>query len=78
MDPAHIFRQGLGTLPPRHNMPQPFPQQRQPADSPDDLSDGDGSGGRVAHTLTACCRCRQVLTLRIRSQPVLPLLTYAL
>ncbi|KAK5990735.1 Transcriptional activator acu-15-like protein [Cladobotryum mycophilum] len=66
MDSAHIFRQGLGTVPPRpahvYAQPRKSPQAR------DDLSDGD-SGPRVAHTLTACCRCRQRKT---RCDPTLP------
>ena len=62
MDPAHVFRQGLGSVAPRRNHHQAlnFPS-RQPLPH-DDLSDqGDGPGGRIAHTLTACCRCRQVI-----------------
>lgn len=70
MDPAHIFRQGLGSVPPRQNhahAAQPPPQsQPQPLH---DFSDDDGSGHRVAHTLTACCRCRQRKT---RCDPTLP------
>ncbi|KFA70428.1 hypothetical protein S40285_00671 [Stachybotrys chlorohalonatus IBT 40285] len=66
MDAAHIFRQGLGTVPPRQH--QPFIQARRPPSNHDDLSDGDGSH-RVAHTLTACCRCRQRKT---RCDPTLP------
>jgi hypothetical protein len=58
MDPANIFHQGLGTVPPRHH--QPYVPPNKPQYNHDDLSDGDGSGHRVAHTLTACCRCRQV------------------
>lgn len=57
MDAAHIFRQGLGTLPPRQN--QMFEYADGGFDA-DDFLDGDSSGQRVAHTLTACCRCRQV------------------
>lgn len=63
MDPAHVFRQGLGSVAPRqyHNQALNLPRRRTPAR--DELSDehqGDGSGNRIAHTLTACCRCRQV------------------
>ncbi|RDA94486.1 hypothetical protein CP533_2301 [Ophiocordyceps camponoti-saundersi (nom. inval.)] len=65
MDPAHIFRQGLGSVPPRQHFGQ---SQRHPQGLPD-LSDDDGSGQRVAHTLTACCRCRQRKT---RCDPTLP------
>ncbi|KOS16665.1 Positive regulator of purine utilization [Escovopsis weberi] len=66
MDPAHIFRQGLGTVPPRpaHN----YAQYRKWPQARDDFSDGD-YGPRVAHTLTACCRCRQRKT---RCDPTLP------
>jgi len=58
MDPAHIFRQGPAGVLPQQNLayvPQKSPSSR------DELSDDDGSGQRVAHTLTACCRCRQVM-----------------
>jgi hypothetical protein len=39
--------------------PQTF---RKPVQPTDETSDGDGSAHRIAHTLTACCRCRQVPT----------------
>ncbi|KID77083.1 Transcriptional activator protein acu-15 [Metarhizium brunneum] len=68
MDPAHIFRQGLGSVPSRPNQPYTAHYQK-PQRSNDDLSDDDGSGHRVAHTLTACCRCRQRKT---RCDPSLP------
>lgn len=58
MNAAHIFRQGLGTVPPRAN-PGFNPLMGQSAEV-DELSDAEGSEHRVAHTLTACCRCRQV------------------
>lgn len=49
---------------------QPPPQPFQKAPSPnDETSDGDSSGHRIAHTLTACCRCRQRKT---RCDPTLP------
>ncbi|KAG5977518.1 hypothetical protein E4U55_006729 [Claviceps digitariae] len=68
MDPGHIFRQGLGSMPPRPV--QSFtPQYQKSASQQDDLSEEDGSGPRVAHTLTACCRCRQRKT---RCDPTLP------
>ncbi|KAG6112417.1 hypothetical protein E4U13_004298 [Claviceps humidiphila] len=68
MDPGHIFRQGLGSVLPRPA--QSFiPQYQKPARHQDDVSDDDGSGPRVAHTLTACCRCRQRKT---RCDPTLP------
>ncbi|PWI66652.1 hypothetical protein PCL_04790 [Purpureocillium lilacinum] len=66
MDPAHIFRQGPAGVLPQQNLayvPQKSPSSR------DELSDDDGSGQRVAHTLTACCRCRQRKT---RCDPTLP------
>lgn len=75
MDPADIFRQGFSHVAPRQNPvfmghPQhPMVQfqsqmQQQPFRKPaqnEEPSDGDGSSHRIAHTLTACCRCRQVL-----------------
>ncbi|KAG5936227.1 hypothetical protein E4U53_000264 [Claviceps sorghi] len=68
MDPGHIFRQGLGSMP--HRPAQSFtPQYQKTARHQDDLSEDDGSGPRVAHTLTACCRCRQRKT---RCDPTLP------
>ncbi|KAG6014742.1 hypothetical protein E4U43_006202 [Claviceps pusilla] len=68
MDPGHIFRQGLGSMPSRPT--QSFvPQYQKTATHQGDLSDEDGSGPRVAHTLTACCRCRQRKT---RCDPTLP------
>ncbi|OAR00137.1 hypothetical protein LLEC1_07146, partial [Akanthomyces lecanii] len=67
MNAAHIFRQGLGTVPPRAN-PGFNPLMGQLAEV-DDLSDAEGSEHRVAHTLTACCRCRQRKT---RCDPALP------
>ncbi|UKZ80916.1 hypothetical protein TrVFT333_008681 [Trichoderma virens FT-333] len=67
MDAAHIFRQGLGTVAPRQN--HVYPQPRSLVQSPDDFFDGDSSSHRVAHTLTACCRCRQRKT---RCDPTLP------
>ncbi|GAB0132962.1 hypothetical protein EsDP_00001382 [Epichloe bromicola] len=68
MDPGHIFRQGLGSMPPRPTQSY-SPQHQKPARHQDDVSDEDGSGPRVAHTLTACCRCRQRKT---RCDPTLP------
>ncbi|PKK51350.1 hypothetical protein CI102_3326 [Trichoderma harzianum] len=67
MDAAHIFRQGLGTVAPRPN--HGYAQPRSLVQSPDDFFDGDTSSHRVAHTLTACCRCRQRKT---RCDPTLP------
>lgn len=68
MDPAHIFRQGL--VPPRQNHAHVAQPQTQTHAQPlTDFSDDDGSGHRVAHTLTACCRCRQRKT---RCDPTLP------
>ncbi|KAF1738988.1 Transcriptional activator protein acu-15 [Beauveria bassiana] len=67
MNAAHIFRQGLGTVPSRANTAF-NPLAGQPTDA-DDFSDGEGSEHRVAHTLTACCRCRQRKT---RCDPTLP------
>ncbi|KAF9774359.1 hypothetical protein IL306_007660, partial [Fusarium sp. DS 682] len=75
MDPADIFRQGFGQVAPRQNpvfmghpqhhmvqfqqQPPPPPVFRKQVQQTEETSDGDGSGHRIAHTLTACCRCRQ-------------------
>ncbi|EKJ76724.1 hypothetical protein FPSE_03135 [Fusarium pseudograminearum CS3096] len=84
MDPADIFRQGFSHVAPRqnpvfmghpqHHMAQYQPQMQQqtfrkPMQQADETSDGDGSAHRIAHTLTACCRCRQRKT---RCDPTLP------
>ncbi|KAK3688038.1 fungal-specific transcription factor domain-containing protein [Podospora appendiculata] len=58
MDAADIFRQGLGSVlprPPQHFYPRkpPFPIPYSPEDAESDAPH------RIAHTLTACCRCRQ-------------------
>uniref|UniRef100_L2FLI5 Fungal specific transcription factor domain-containing protein n=1 Tax=Colletotrichum fructicola (strain Nara gc5) TaxID=1213859 RepID=L2FLI5_COLFN len=53
--------------PPYHHHPPPPPpphayhhqQIRGPPPSRGDDHDGDGPSNRIAHTLTACCRCRQ-------------------
>ncbi|KAM0265097.1 hypothetical protein ACHAPA_007957 [Fusarium lateritium] len=50
----------------QQQQPQPF---RKPVQRTDEASDGDGSAHRIAHTLTACCRCRQRKT---RCDPTLP------
>jgi hypothetical protein len=63
MDAADVFRQGLGSMLPRPSpyffpgrppVPVPTPY---PWDSPDNENEAPH---RIAHTLTACCRCRQV------------------
>lgn len=63
MDPAAVFHQTLGAvLPPQHlfqeGPPMPGPYQWDSLEQ-----DGRDGGHRVAHTLTACCRCRQVGTI---------------
>ncbi|KAF5495391.1 Positive regulator of purine utilization [Colletotrichum siamense] len=63
--------------PPYHHHPPPPPpphayhhqQIRGPPPSRGDDHDGDGPSNRIAHTLTACCRCRQRKT---RCDPTLP------
>ncbi|KAK7943417.1 uncharacterized protein PG986_012530 [Apiospora aurea] len=69
MDASDVFRhiEGLGTYQPR------FPQGYHPPGRPaiairDEHVEEDGSH-RIAHTLTACCRCRQRKT---RCDPTLP------
>ncbi|KAK3317968.1 fungal-specific transcription factor domain-containing protein [Apodospora peruviana] len=69
MEPADVFRQGLGSVlprPPQHFFP------RKPPPYPISLSREDTDSDaphRIAHTLTACCRCRQRKT---RCDPTLP------
>ncbi|ETS87228.1 hypothetical protein PFICI_01056 [Pestalotiopsis fici W106-1] len=74
MDAPDVFRhvEGFGLYqrprPPhaQHHHPKPVPQL------PREPSSGDGEGEashRIAHTLTACCRCRQRKT---RCDPTLP------
>lgn len=64
MDATDVFRLGLGSVihrPPRsHVLPptrSPNPNSRGETDH---SGESDGSSHRIAHTLTACCRCRQV------------------
>jgi hypothetical protein len=54
MDAADVFRQGLGSVIPRQQQPRKPPSNRE------EQSESDGSSHRIAHTLTACTRCRQV------------------
>lgn len=85
MDAADVFRQGLGSVIPRpaqyfYNPPGPPrtsqppqsapPLRRPPTQQRDDESDVNSH--RIAHTLTACCRCRQagaLLSLSSRIHP---------
>ena len=65
MDATHIFRQGFGAVGPRQNHtfishPPPLPRKQPLPVARDNNGDNDSSGQRIAHTLTACCRCRQV------------------
>ncbi|WYZ35199.1 hypothetical protein EsH8_I_001475 [Colletotrichum jinshuiense] len=81
MDAAAVFRHGLGNNmiprnPPYHHHPPPnAPPQfypgppRAPPPSSREDPESDGSSNRIAHTLTACCRCRQRKT---RCDPTLP------
>ncbi|KAI0478235.1 hypothetical protein F4859DRAFT_50609 [Xylaria cf. heliscus] len=65
MDASVVFRQveGFGS-----HIPRPHPEF--PPKTPNDDEQGDhGSPHRIAHTLTACCRCRQRKT---RCDPTLP------
>lgn len=75
MDPGHIFRQGLESMPPRPTQSY-SPQHQKPARHQDDISDEDGSGPRVAHTLTACCRCRQVRSEELEKHNSIPSLGF--
>ncbi|KAL2015315.1 hypothetical protein VTK56DRAFT_5808 [Thermocarpiscus australiensis] len=64
MDVADVFRQGIPRPPRRYfpdrpTVPAPYPWNRAENDAPN----------RIAHTLTACCRCRQRKT---RCDPTLP------
>lgn len=65
MDAAAVFRQGFpGSMIPFHPSLAPAPIQYKPkqplARKPVGHGDNSGDSGRIAHTLTACCRCRQV------------------
>ncbi|KAI1484452.1 fungal-specific transcription factor domain-containing protein [Biscogniauxia mediterranea] len=66
MDVSNIFRQveGFGAYPQR--IPQGLPPRK--AVKVEDQGNGEASH-RIAHTLTACCRCRQRKT---RCDPTLP------
>ncbi|KAK6227531.1 fungal specific transcription factor [Colletotrichum tabaci] len=79
MDAAAVFRHGLGNMmppnapyhhhPPPNHPPQLYPgAARIPPASRED-PESDGPSNRIAHTLTACCRCRQRKT---RCDPTLP------
>ncbi|KAK3353283.1 fungal-specific transcription factor domain-containing protein [Lasiosphaeria hispida] len=68
MDAAFVFRQGLGSVVPRP--PQSFFPRKPPIPAPHPVDDVDSDAPhRIAHTLTACCRCRQRKT---RCDPTLP------
>lgn len=62
MDASDVFRhiEGLGTYQPR--FPQGYQPSRPTIAIRDEHVEEDGSH-RIAHTLTACCRCRQVCAL---------------
>ncbi|KAH9884711.1 hypothetical protein F4778DRAFT_762349 [Xylariomycetidae sp. FL2044] len=68
MDVSSVFRQveGFGTYHPRP--PQAFPIRRPVHPKAEERDEGEASH-RIAHTLTACCRCRQRKT---RCDPTLP------
>ncbi|KAK1574447.1 fungal-specific transcription factor domain-containing protein [Colletotrichum navitas] len=79
MDASAVFRHGLGNMMPRnlpyhhHLSPNPPPQLypgggRPPTAGRED-PESDATSNRIAHTLTACCRCRQRKT---RCDPTLP------
>lgn len=66
MDASEVFRQiqGIGTY--HQRLPQAFPPRKPVAN----VRHGEGGApNRIAHTLTACCRCRQRKT---RCDPTLP------
>ncbi|KAF6835714.1 fungal specific transcription factor domain-containing protein [Colletotrichum plurivorum] len=82
MDAAAVFRHGLSNMnmmarnpPYHHHQPPPPPPRlhyqalRAPPSSRGDDNENDGPSNRIAHTLTACCRCRQRKT---RCDPTLP------
>ncbi|EFX00234.1 c6 zinc finger domain containing protein [Grosmannia clavigera kw1407] len=70
MNASDIFNQGFMAIP---RPPPTFfqPPSRRPGAAPrrDNDNSGDGPSNRIAHTLTACCRCRQRKT---RCDPTLP------
>ncbi|KAH8204397.1 hypothetical protein TruAng_001448 [Truncatella angustata] len=62
MDASDVFRHAEGFGPYQHPRPPQRYNQNRPAQLPREPSNGDGEGEashRIAHTLTACCRCRQ-------------------
>ncbi|RXG44242.1 hypothetical protein VDGE_03482 [Verticillium dahliae] len=70
MDAADVFRQGFNSFVPPRPRPVPYNVARVARNpSPQDDDDGANHPGRIAHTLTACCRCRQRKT---RCDPTLP------
>ncbi|KFY24183.1 hypothetical protein V491_02255 [Pseudogymnoascus sp. VKM F-3775] len=63
MDVAEAFRQGLGSVSKAREARTPRARESSHE------SDGNSSSPRIAHTLAACCRCRQRKT---RCDPTLP------
>lgn len=52
MDAAEAFRQGLGSVNRARQAKQPRARESS--------HDSEESSPKIAHTLAACCRCRQV------------------
>ncbi|KAI1873063.1 uncharacterized protein JN550_003316 [Neoarthrinium moseri] len=71
MDVPDVFRHVQGFAPyERPKIPQGFPPKRPTNVPREQHGDADGEAShRIAHTLTACCRCRQRKT---RCDPTLP------
>lgn len=67
MDPSSVFRQveGFGSHAPRRH--QELPTRR--AGNTEEQGENENSH-RIAHTLTACCRCRQVSNLSLLFLPL--------
>lgn len=63
---------------PAYQPPSTFSQPAQQPSAPlrrpptQHRDEDDGNSHRIAHTLTACCRCRQASTLRLWKAPHVP------
>jgi hypothetical protein len=60
MDAAAVYRQGLSSVISRQPPQNIYLRNPPPSRHRDDASESEAASHRIAHTLTACCRCRQV------------------